>query len=80
MGYSLKLRDARRDTLDHVVTDLFPAGGDVSRGENLINISFYDAVTVPGPSGPRATPTGISTPATGGWADDGDGIGSRAPG
>jgi D-amino-acid dehydrogenase len=32
-GYSLKLRQARRTTLDHVVTDLFPAGGDVSRAE-----------------------------------------------
>jgi D-amino-acid dehydrogenase len=32
-GYSLKLREARRTTLDHVVTDLFPAGGDVARAE-----------------------------------------------
>jgi D-amino-acid dehydrogenase len=32
-GYSLTLREARRTTLDHVVTDLFPAGGDVSRAE-----------------------------------------------
>jgi len=31
MGYSLKLRDARRDTLDHVVGDLFPGGGDILR-------------------------------------------------
>ncbi|MEZ5566630.1 MAG: D-amino acid dehydrogenase [Gammaproteobacteria bacterium] len=30
-GYSLELHDARRRTLEHVVTDLFPAGGDVSR-------------------------------------------------
>jgi D-amino-acid dehydrogenase len=30
-GYSLKLREARRATLEHVVTDLFPTGGDVSR-------------------------------------------------
>jgi D-amino-acid dehydrogenase len=30
-GYSLALRDARRRTLEHVVTDLFPAGGDVSQ-------------------------------------------------
>jgi len=27
-GYSLKLREARRATLEHVVTDLFPRGGD----------------------------------------------------
>ena len=30
-GWSLKLREARRTTLDHVVTDLFPKGGDVSK-------------------------------------------------
>jgi D-amino-acid dehydrogenase len=32
-GYNLKLREARRATLEHVVTDLFPAGGDVGRAE-----------------------------------------------
>ena len=32
-GYTLELHDARRRTLEHVVTDLFPAGGDVSRAE-----------------------------------------------
>ncbi len=32
-GYSLKLHGARRQTLEHVVTDLFPRGGDVSRAE-----------------------------------------------
>ncbi len=32
-GYSLKLHEARRRTLAHVVSDLFPAGGDVSRAE-----------------------------------------------
>ncbi len=32
-GYSLKLREARRATLEHVVTDLFPRGGDVSKAE-----------------------------------------------
>jgi D-amino-acid dehydrogenase len=32
-GYTLKLHDARRRTLEHVVTDLFPAGGDVGRAE-----------------------------------------------
>lgn len=30
-GYSLRLREARRATLEHVVTDLFPKGGDVSK-------------------------------------------------
>lgn len=32
-GYNTKLRQGRRDTLDHVVTDLFPRGGDVARAE-----------------------------------------------
>ena len=32
-GYSLKLHEARRKTLEHVVNDLFPAGGDVARAE-----------------------------------------------
>jgi D-amino-acid dehydrogenase len=32
-GYTLKLHEARRATLAHVVTDLFPHGGDVSRAE-----------------------------------------------
>ena len=30
-GYSLKLREARRATLEHVVSDLFPKGGDVAQ-------------------------------------------------
>ncbi len=30
-GYSMALREPRRATLNHVVTDLFPAGGDVTR-------------------------------------------------
>ena len=32
-GHDLTLHDARRRTLEHVVTDLFPGGGDVSRAE-----------------------------------------------
>ncbi len=32
-GYTLKLHEARRNTLSHVVSDLFPKGGDVSRAE-----------------------------------------------
>jgi D-amino-acid dehydrogenase len=32
-GYTLKLHDSRRHTLEHVVTDLFPRGGDVKRAE-----------------------------------------------
>ena len=30
-GYSLNLREPRRATLDHVVTDLFPKGGDITK-------------------------------------------------
>ena len=30
-GYSLALREARRATLEHVVSDLFPRGGDLAR-------------------------------------------------
>jgi D-amino-acid dehydrogenase len=30
-GYSLALREPRRATLEHVVTDLFPVGGDVAK-------------------------------------------------
>jgi D-amino-acid dehydrogenase len=30
-GYSLNLREPRRGTLNHVVSDLFPKGGDVSK-------------------------------------------------
>jgi D-amino-acid dehydrogenase len=30
-GYTLELHDARRRTLEHVVSDLFPGGGDVSK-------------------------------------------------
>lgn len=32
-GYTLQLHEARRRTLEHVVTDLFPAGGDVAKAE-----------------------------------------------
>ncbi len=32
-GYSLALRESRRHTLNHVLTDLFPRAGDVAKGE-----------------------------------------------
>ena len=32
-GFDLSLADARRRTLEHVVTDLFPHGGDLARAE-----------------------------------------------
>ena len=45
-GYDLTLREARRDTLDHVVTDLFPGGGDVSRA------TFWTGLRPMTPDGP----------------------------
>ena len=68
MGYNLTLRDARRDTLDHVVTDLFPGGGDVSRA------TFWTGLRPMTPDGPpvdrshAAIPISISTPGTAPWA------------
>jgi D-amino-acid dehydrogenase len=32
-GYNMKLRPSRRATLEHVVTDLYPRGGDVAKAE-----------------------------------------------
>lgn len=32
-GYNMKLRPSRRETLEHVVTDLYPKGGDAARAE-----------------------------------------------
>jgi D-amino-acid dehydrogenase len=53
-GYSTRLRRARRDTLDHVVTDLFPAGGDVAQAE------FWTGLRPMTPDGPPILgPTGI---------------------
>jgi D-amino-acid dehydrogenase len=45
-GYDLSLRRARRATLEHVVTDLFPAGGDRSRAE------FWTGLRPMTPDGP----------------------------
>ena len=52
-GYSLKLREARRATLEHVVTDLFPHGGDVSKA------SFWCGLR---PMTPDGTPIVGATP------------------
>jgi D-amino-acid dehydrogenase len=52
-GYSLNLREPRRATLDHVVTDLFPRGGDVSRA------SFWCGLR---PMTPDGTPIIGATP------------------
>ncbi|MCW5636579.1 MAG: D-amino acid dehydrogenase [Rubrivivax sp.] len=52
-GYSLALREARRATLNHVVTDLFPQGGDVARA------SFWCGLR---PMTPDGTPIIGATP------------------
>lgn len=55
-GYSLNLREARRGTLEHVVTDLFPKGGDVSKA------SFWCGLR---PMTPDGTPIVGGTPVKG---------------
>jgi D-amino-acid dehydrogenase len=45
-GYNLKLREARRQTLNHVVTDLFPHAGDVTKA------SFWTGLRPMTPDGP----------------------------
>jgi D-amino-acid dehydrogenase len=45
-GYSTKLRPSRRATLEHVVTDLFPHGGDVAQA------SFWCGLRPMTPDGP----------------------------
>jgi D-amino-acid dehydrogenase len=45
-GFNLKLRGPRRATLEHVVRDLFPAGGEVSRA------SFWTGLRPMTPDGP----------------------------
>jgi len=52
-GYSLNLREARRATLNHVVSDLFPNGGDVSKA------SFWCGLR---PMTPDGTPLIGTTP------------------
>jgi len=54
-GYSLRLREARRATLEHVVTDLFPRGGDVRQA------SFWCGLRPMTPDGtPIVGPTPIA--------------------
>ncbi len=55
-GYSLNLREPRRGTLEHVVTDLFPNGGDVSKA------SFWCGLR---PMTPDGTPIIGATPVQG---------------
>lgn len=45
-GYDLQLRQARRDTLEHSVGDLFPGGGDLSKA------SFWCGLRPMTPDGP----------------------------
>jgi len=52
-GYSLALREARRATLEHVVSDLFPHGGDVAKA------SFWCGLR---PMTPDGTPVVGPTP------------------
>jgi D-amino-acid dehydrogenase len=52
-GYSLQLREPRRATLNHVVSDLFPRGGDVSKA------SFWCGLR---PMTPDGTPIVGETP------------------
>ena len=52
-GFDLRLHAARRATLEHVVTDLFPRGGDVRRAE------FWTGLRPMTPDGPPVVgPTG----------------------
>jgi D-amino-acid dehydrogenase len=54
-GYTLKLHEARRKTLSHVVGDLFPGGGDPARAE------FWCGLR---PMTPDGTPVIGATPVT----------------
>jgi len=55
VGYNLDLRPGRRGPLDHVVTDLFPRGGDVSKAE------YWAGLRPMTPDGPPVVgPTSLS--------------------
>jgi D-amino-acid dehydrogenase len=63
-GFDLRLHEARRRTLGHVVTDLFPAGGDVSRA------TFWCGLR---PMTPDGTPIVGATPVKGLYVATGHG-------
>ena len=63
-GFSLNLREARRGTLEHVVTDLFPKGGDMSKAE------FWCGLR---PMTPDGTPIVGGTPMPNLWLATGHG-------
>ncbi len=54
-GYDLHLHPARQRTLEHVVGDLFPRGGDVARAEFWCGLRPMtpDGTPLLGPAGPR---------------------------
>jgi D-amino-acid dehydrogenase len=63
-GYTLQLHEPRRRTLEHVVTDLFPDGGDVSKA------SFWCGLR---PMTPDGTPIVGGTKVKGLWLATGHG-------
>ncbi|MBG9390046.1 D-amino acid dehydrogenase [Caenimonas aquaedulcis] len=63
-GYSLTLREGRRQTLNHVVTDLFPRAGDVAKA------TFWSGLR---PMTPDGTPVIGPTPLDGLWLSTGHG-------
>lgn len=63
-GFDLELREKRRRTLDHVVSDLFPAGGDLARQE------FWCGLR---PMTPDGTPVIGATPVKGLYLNTGHG-------
>ena len=63
-GYSLRLDEERRATLNHVVTDLFPRGGDIAQAE------FWCGLR---PTTPDGTPILGPTPYPNLWLSTGHG-------
>ena len=64
VGYDLELHDSRRETLEYVVTDLFPKGGDVNEA------TFWTGLR---PMTPDGTPIVGPTPVKGLWLNTGHG-------
>lgn len=64
VGYDLELHDSRRETLEYVVTDLFPKGGDVTQA------TFWTGLR---PMTPDGTPIVGPTPIQGLWLNTGHG-------
>ncbi|MEO6352501.1 MAG: D-amino acid dehydrogenase [Burkholderiaceae bacterium] len=64
VGYDLELHDSRRETLEYVVTDLFPKGGDVTQA------TFWTGLR---PMTPDSTPIVGPTQIKGLWLNTGHG-------